>query len=114
VTQAEIVNRCPNLFFKGTDKEGSFTNSDENLSQIANEFNIKIQSNLNGAIQIPYEETIFFFVRWENNPNDNHCIRFYKQENSSTYFMNPSSGKIESIESDILNSWITKVVLIKR
>ena len=114
VAQTDIVNRCPSLFFKGTNKEGAFTNSNENLDQIANEFNIEIQSNPNNEVQILHETALFFFVQWENNPNDNHCIRFYKQENNFTYFMNPSNGKIESRESNVVNSWITKIVLIKR
>ena len=113
--QDEIVTRCSDLFFKGTNEEGSFTISDENLNQVANEFNIEINTNLkNREINIPNNSTLFFFIRWKNNPNDNHCVRFYKQENNNIYFMNPNSGKIENEKSEVFNSWITKIILITK
>lgn len=64
--QDEIVNRLPDLFFKGTEKEGAFTNSDENLAQVANEFNIEITTNLpNGKINISDNSTLFFLYTLE-------------------------------------------------
>ena len=113
--QDEIVNRCPNLFHKGNDIEGSITNSDENLNQVANEFNIQINTNLeNGEIQISANSTVFIFLRWKNNPADNHCVRFYKQEDKYTYFMNPTCGIIDKENSSVLNTWVTKVILITK
>ena len=112
--QEEIVNRLPELFFRGEEKEGAFTNSDENFNQVANELNIEINTKLKGQIYISEKSTLFFFVRWENNPNDNHCVRFYKQEHNNIYFMNPNTGKIENIKAEIFNSWITKAALITK
>ncbi len=113
--QNEIVNQLPNLFFKGTKEEGAFTNSDENLKKVSKEFDIEIKTNFkDGEISIPDKSTLFFFLRWKNNPSDNHCVRFYKQENDDIYFMNPNSGKIENEKSKVFNSWVTKIILITK
>jgi len=112
--QNEIVDRCRELLYKGRDIEGSFTNSDENLNQVVNEFDIEITPINSGEINIPNRATLIFFIRWEDSPNDNHCVRFDKQENGNIYFMNPNSGKIEMRESKTFNSWITKIILITK
>jgi len=75
--QNEIVNRCPNLFYKVNDIEGLFTNSNDNLNKVANEFNINIK--------------IVFAIN----------IRLNKTS-KLIYFMNPSISKIK--KTFILNT----------
>lgn len=82
-------------------------------NKVASELDIKIRLSPQN-IKLDNNNTLFFFVRWKNNPSDNHCIRFCHKTISYTYFMNPTYGKIEHIESQILKQWTQLSLLITK
>ncbi|MCK4605530.1 MAG: hypothetical protein KAU41_12710 [Deltaproteobacteria bacterium] len=111
LTQSEIVNRCPEAFNKGTEIEGGVEPS--LLHKVANEFNIEI-IRVQPNITINKHESLFLFVHWKGDSTQNHCLRFCYKNSKFTYFMNPSSGKIEHELSNILSSWVRLPLLIRK
>ena len=115
ITQNEIVNRCPKEFNKDNKTIGAISSNDlikENI--VSNEFGIRIQIVPPYNIKLNKNESLFLFVRWLNNPSDNHCIRYCHKTSRYIYFMNPTHGKIEHIDLNTLLSWITIPILITK
>jgi len=115
LSQKEIVERCPKEFNKGKYEEGSINSYFLLKDQIvSNEFDIKCKVLPPDNINLNKNETLFLFVKWKNNPSDNHCIRFCHKTISYIYFMNPTYGKIERCDIKTLCSWVTIPILITK
>lgn len=111
LSQHEIVNRCPTAFNKNTKIEGGV--EPKLLNRVANEFDIKIET-LHTNIKLDKNRTIFLLVRWDNDPNQNHCLRLHYSNTKYVYFMNPNTCKIEHKPSNIIKSWIQLPLLITK
>jgi len=84
------------------------------IPEIANEFNIEIKQ-INGSVKLNFsKQTIFFIVKWDNDPGQVHCVRFVKQDNKNIYFMNPKTGEIEYRTISEFNSWVLLPLLITK
>ena len=83
LTQEEVVNRCPNAFYKGQNIEGAITLDDNSLKTVANEFNIKITTPTTNQIKLDKFSSVFVFVYWQNDPTQNFCLSWLLNKESA-------------------------------
>lgn len=105
ISQDEVINKCPEVFGKGAEIEGTF--SPENFDVLERLFPIKATpiTATEFHFGIPHESP-FFLVAWAGDKSQMRWVRFAGQDAKRVYLMNPSApGTNTEVDSAAFWSW---------
>ena len=86
--QEKTVKGNPDLFYGGAEIEGSCDTT--SFPEVARRLGIQHQQISSSAFGAMYPlETILLHVYWEDDPKNEHCVRYYSQNNDKFTVMNP-------------------------